>query len=333
VTDRDVFLPVAAQPSVATLVGYARTAERAGYDRAWLPETWGRDAVTTLTTIAERTDEIGVGTSITNVYSRSPALVGQTAATLQEVSQGRLRVGVGPSGPAVVEGWHGADFDRPLRRTREYVEIIKRVLSGDPVEYDGEIFTLSGLRLRCEPPDPVPPVDAAGMGPKAVELAGRFADGWHALMATREGLRERLDELHRGAELGDRDPDQLRVTLSVPAVALDNREHARRLAREHLAFYVGAMGTFYRESLARQGYEESATEIASQWANGEREAAMAAIDDELLDAFAVAGRPEECRERFDEWAAIEGVDAASVSFPRGADPEEIRSTLDVLAPE
>jgi len=330
---RDVFLPVAAQPSIDTLVEFAREAEDLGYERAWLPETWGRDAVTTLTAIAERTEAIGIGTSIANVYSRSPALIGQTAATLQEVSDGRLRVGLGPSGPAVVEGWHGVDYDRPLRRTRETIDVVRLVVSGDPVEYDGDIFTLSGLRLRCDPPDTVPGIDAAGMGPKSVELAGRFADGWHALMLTREGLRDRLEDLRRGAELGNRDPEELRVTLSLPCIALDDRERARELARNHLAFYVGAMGTFYREALERQGYEDEAIEIASEWANGNHDAAMAAITDELLDDLGIAGTPDECRERYADWESIEGVDAVSVSFPRGAEPAEISATMRALAPE
>ncbi|QLH75908.1 TIGR04024 family LLM class F420-dependent oxidoreductase [Halosimplex rubrum] len=330
---RDAFLPVAAQPSVDTLVAYAQEAEELGYDRAWIPETWGRDAVTTLTAIAERTDSIGIGTSIANVYSRSPALIGQTAATLQEVSEGRLRVGLGPSGPAVVEGWHGADYDRPLRRTRETIDIARLVLSGERVEYDGDIFQLSGLRLRCDPPDTLPGIDAAGMGPKSVELAGRFADGWHALMLTREGLRDRLADLKRGADLGDRSVSDLRVTLSLPCIALDDRERARQLARNHLAFYVGAMGTFYREALERQGYEDEAVEIASEWANGDHEASMAAVSDELLDDLGIAGTPAECRERYAEWEAIDGVDAVSVSVPRGADPDEISATMRALAPE
>jgi len=330
---RDVFLPVAAQPSVDTLVEFARFAEEQGYDRVWLPETWGRDAVTVLTTIAERTDEVGIGTSVANVYSRSPALLGQTAATLQEVSDGRFRLGVGPSGPALVAGWHGVDYDRPLRRTREYIDIVRQVLSGERLEYDGEVFQLSGFRLRCDPPADPPKVDAAGMGPKSVELAGRFADGWHALMLTQDGLRDRLDDLRRGAELGDRDPDDVRVTLSLPCLALDDRERARNSARNHLAFYLGAMGTFYREALARQGYEETAHEVASEWANRNHEAAMAAISDELLDDLGVLGTPAECRDRYAEWEAIDGVDAVSVSFPRDATAEEIESTIRALAPE
>ncbi|WP_435077193.1 TIGR04024 family LLM class F420-dependent oxidoreductase [Halococcus sp. AFM35] len=332
-TDRDVFLPVGAQPSIDALCEQAERAEELGYNRAWLPETWGRDAVTVLTSIAHRTDDIGIGTSILPIYSRSPVLLGQTAATLQEVSDGRFRLGLGPSGPIVIENWHGVEYGNPLRRTRETVEIVKAVLAGEEIEYDGEYFDLSGFRLRCEPPETPPEVDAAGMGPKSVELAGRFADGWHALMLTREGVRERLNDLRRGADLADRDPDDVRVTLSLTCAALENGERARESVRQHLAFYVGGMGTFYRDSLARSGHEATAEEIYDYWQAGEREAAMAAIDDELLDAIAVAGTPEHARERFGRFAAIDGVDTVSVSFPRDASREEIEATTAALAPE
>ena len=331
-THREIHLPVAAPDAVDAFAGMAERAEERGYERAWLPETWGRDAASTLALVAERTDEIELGTSIVNVYSRSPALLGQTAATLQEISNGRFRLGIGPSGPAVIEGWHGAEFDRPLRRTRECVEIVRAVLSGEPLEYDGDVFSLSGFRLRCEPPEPAPPIDVAGLGPKSVELAGRFADGWHATTFTPDGLRDRLDDLRRGADLGDRDPADLRVTLSLPACALEDGDRARRLAAQHLAFYVGGMGTYYRDSLARQGHEELANEIAAAWANGERDRAVDLVDETLLDDLAAAGTPTEARERLAAFEAIDGVDAVAVAAPRGASRAEIDETVDALAP-
>jgi coenzyme F420-dependent oxidoreductase len=330
---RDIYLPVAAQPSVDTLVEQAQRGEQLGYERAWLPESWGRDAVTTLTAIAERTEEIGIGSSILNVFSRSPALLGQTAATLQEVSDGRLRLGVGPSGPILIEGWHGPEFEKPLRRTREAIEIIKAVTGGELVQYDGEEFTLGGFRLRCDPPEPRPPVDAAGMGPKAVELAGRFGDGWHALMLTREGLRDRLADFERGSKLGDCDRSTQRVTLTVTSCALDDRERARDLVRGHVCFYIGGMGTFYRDAMARQGYEDEAYEIATQWANGNREKAKATLTDELLDEVTAAGTPAECRDRIERFENVDGIDAVNVSFPRGADEDEILQTAEALAPD
>ena len=331
-TARDLFLPVAAQPSIEDIVEMSTRAEREGYEFVWLPETWGRDAVTVLATVAERTDEIGIGTSIMNVYSRSPALIGQTAATLQEASDGRFRLGLGASGPILMEGWHGVEYGNPLRRTRETIDVVRQVLTGETVQYDGEYFQLAGFRLRQGPPEEAPPIDAGGMGPKSVELAGRFGDGWHALMFTPEGLADRVEDFDRGTEMGDSDREDQRLTVSVGCCALDDRERARYLAREHLAFYVGGMGTFYREAMAKQGYEETATTISQRWGSGDKEAAIDAIDDETLDAFAAAGHPEECRERLAAFEKIDGVDAVSVSFPRAAETEEIATTTERLAP-
>ncbi len=332
-TDRTLHLPVAAQPSVDSLVNLAVLGEEHGYERAWLPETWGRDAVTVLTSMAHETEEIGLGPSILNIYSRSPALLAQTATTLQEVADGRMRFGIGPSGPAVIEGWHGADFERPLRRTREYLEIMRTVMAGETLNYDGDVFSLAGFRLRCDPPEEPVPIDAAGMGPKSVELAGRFADGWHAIVFTPDGLRERLEDLERGIELGDRDPEDVRTTLSITACALEDGERARRLARQHLAFYVGAMGTYYRESLSRQGYEQEANEIAAAWASGDQERACSLISDDLLDDLGAVGTPEHAREQLRKFEEIDGLDAVAVSFPRGATTDELESTIDALAPD
>lgn len=331
-TDLDIHLPVAAQSGIDSLVSYTQQAERAGYEHVWIPETWGRDAVTSLALLAERTESVTLGASIFPVYSRSPTLLGQTAATLHEVSEGRFRLGIGPSGPAVIEGWHGETFDRPLRRTREYVEIIKQVLSGERVEYQGEIFELSGFRLRSEPPKNPPAIDVAGLGPKAVELAGRFGDGWHAVVFTPDGIRDRLGDLRRGADLGDRRPSEIRTTLSLTCCALFDRERARALARQHTAFYIGGMGTYYRDSLARQGYEAEANAIASAWADGEREAALERIPETLLDDLCAAGTPEEARRGIERFEAIEGLDAVAVSFPRGATEDEIEATIEALAP-
>ena len=332
-TDRDVHLPVAAQPTVDSIVDYTQRAEEGGYDCAWLPETWGRDAVTVLTAMAERTEAIDVGSSILNTYSRSPALLGQTAATLQEVSDGRFRLGLGPSGPVVIENWHGMEYGNPLKRTRETVEIVRQVLSGDTVDYDGDDFQLSGFRLRCEAPDPSPPVEVTGMGPKAVELAGRFADGWHGIMLTPEGTEERIEDIERGAELGDRDPGDVQVTAGVTCCALEDADRARELTRQHIAFYVGGMGTFYRDALERQGYDE-AVEIHDAWQAGDRERALELLDDSgILDDLCAAGDPETVREQLERYEAVDGIDAVAVSFPRGADEDEIRQTMDAVAPE
>jgi len=242
VTDRTVHLPVAAQESLDDVLDIGVRAEELGYDRAWFPETWGRDAATTLAALADRTEDIGIGTSIVNTYSRSPALVGQTAATLDE----HPTVGSASARAERARGHRGV-ARRILRAT---APAYTRVRRGRPAGALGRAGRLRrrpgpdpGFRLRQDAPEPAPEIDVTGMGPKAVELAGRFADGWHALMFTREGFAERLGDLRTGAELGDRDPEDVRTTFVLPCCALPDADAARNLARQHLAFYVGGMGT------------------------------------------------------------------------------------------
>lgn len=332
-TARDLFLPVAAQPSLEDVVDLAVRAEDLGYDRVWFPETWGREAATTLAIVAERTDTIGVGTSVLNVFSRSPALLGQLAATQQEASDGRFRMGLGPSAQALIEGWHARSFDDPLRRTRETIEVVRAVLTGEPVTYHGTHYRLAGFRLRSSPPDPTPPIDAAGLGPTAAELAGRFADGWHALSFTRDGIRERLEDFERGVDLGERDRDDLRVTVGVTSCALDDGERARALVAGHVAFYVGAMGTYYRENLARQGHRELATTVAQAWQNGERDRATRLVSESLLAELGAAGTADRAREGISAYEGIDGIDAVAVAIPRGTERDEIVRTMTALAPE
>jgi coenzyme F420-dependent oxidoreductase len=335
VTARDVFLSVGAQPSLSALVGQATLAENLGYDRVWMPESWGRDAVTVLSTIAGETDDVGIGSCILPVYSRSPALLGQTAATLQEASAGRFRMGVGPSGPIVIENWHGMEYGNPLRRTRETIEVTRQVLSGEEVEYDGEYVDVGGFRLRCDPPDPAPPIDAAALGPKATELAGRFADGWLPGAYTGDGFRQRVADYERGLDLGDRDREDTRVTLSLTcAVNDDDPERAREIVVQHTAFYIGGMGTFYRDALARRGRKDLANDIYDAWQDGDREHAMDRVREELYGELCFGGTASEVREAVDRCADdLENADAVSISFPRGADVGEIEATMDALAPE
>ena len=326
----EVHLPVAAQPDIQTTISFIEHAEALGYARVWSPETWGRDAVATLAAASTSLEHTDLGTSILNVYSRSPALRGQTAVTLAELAPGDFRLGIGPSGPGVVERWHGLGYDRPLRRTREATEIIRMATAGEVVDYDGDIFELEGFRLRCNPPDRPIPVDLAGLGPKAVELAGFIGDGWHALMVTQEGIAARLEDLTRGAERAGRDPDEIRVTLSVTCCAKEDAAKARRLVAEHIGFYLGSMGPFYARALAEQGRREVVETIVSAWRGGERDVAVETIETELLDDLAAAGTPQDVRESLEEFESVDGIDAIAVSFPRGASPEETSETLEAI---
>lgn len=313
-------------------VDQVQYAEELGYEYVSLGETTGLDGVTLLTTLAERTDRIGLGNDVFSPYSRSPAMLGQSALSLHKVSGGRNRLGLGTSSPALVENWHGMDFDRPLRRLREAIEIIRQVYSGERLDYEGEIFSARGLQYANEVPENPPPIDVAALGPKAVELAGRFADGWTPQFFTPEGIEQRLEDLRRGADLGDRDPDDVRVAMTFRAFASDDRERARKLGRQQISFMIGRYGPYYRQSVAEQGYEEMTEAIKEGWENDDPEAAAAAVDEEMLDGLVAAGSPDEVRETVDKFRDIEGVDALRIAFFAGMDREEQDRTLEVLAP-
>lgn len=309
-----------------------RYAEELGYEYASLGETTGIDGVTTLATLADRTEAIGLANDVFSPYARSPALLGQTALSLHAVSGGRNRLGLGVSSPALVERWHGMQFERPLRRLRETIEIIRQVYSGERLDYQGEIFEASGLQYAGQVPDDPPAIDVAALGPKAVELTGRFADGWTPQFFTPAGLEQRLEDLRRGASLGDRDTDDIRVALTFRACALDDRDRARRLGRNQVAFMIGRYGPYYRQSVADQGWADVTREIKLAYDDGDEEAALAAVPDDLLDGLVAAGHPDEVNEVIDRFRAIEGLDALRIAFFAGMTREEEDRTLEVLAP-
>jgi len=331
-TDYDLLLNVPDHPTLDSVAEQVQHAEALGFDRVSSGETTDWNLVTTLTILAERTDDIGLANDVFSPYSRSPALIGQTAAALAEASDGRFRLGLGTSSPALVEQWHGTAFDRPLRRLRETIEIIRQVLSGDRVDYEGELYQLGGLKLTADvPADPVP-IDVAALGPKTVELTGRFADGWVPQLFTPDGLRDRLDDLARGARLGDRDFDELRVAPILRCVAMADRERARDLARASVAFLIGAYGPYYRQSIIEQGYEDVATAIRDAWEAGERERMAAELPDDLLDKLAAAGTPAEVRDRIQAFATIDGVDAVRIGFVTRLPIDAQYETMDAVAP-
>jgi coenzyme F420-dependent oxidoreductase len=326
------FSPVETHDDVEDTLKQASLADKLGYERVWLPENWGRNSIALLTAIAERTNRIGVGTSIVNTFSRTPALLGQTAITMQELTPRKFRLGIGPSSPLLIERWHGVDYDRPLRRMREYVEIIKAVGTGEVVDYEGEYFDLSTFRYRNDPPMEPPAVDVTAMGPKSTELAGRFADGWHCLMHTPEGVAERAIDLERGAELGSRDPNQIRTMLLLNCCALEDGDRARSLVRDRITFYLGGMGTYYRDALARQGYKELANSIHEAWQNNDRDRASALVEENILDSLAAGGTPEQVRPTVEKFAAVDEIDTINITVPREATPNEVEKTIQALAP-
>jgi len=327
----DLVLGADDHDSLDSLAGMARRAEDRGFARVSAGETTGRDMVTTFAVVGERTGSIGISTDVLSPYARAPTTLAQTALTLDEATGGRFRLGVGTSSPAIAERWHGADFDRPLRRLRETIDVIREVYDGGDVDYDGEIYDVGGLSYDRPVPEDPPGIDVAALGPTATELAGRFGDGWVPQLFTPDGLRDRLGDLRRGADLGNRSAGDLRVAPLVRCCAHENREYARGLTRGTVAFLIGAYGPFYGNSVARQGHEGAVEGIREAWNEGDTAAMAERLPDDLLDRLAAAGTPEEVRERVERFQSIDGVDAVRIGFVQGTSEEDKVATLDAVA--
>ncbi len=297
-----------AQPGTSPLelVELAQEAERLGYHSAWAAEAWGTDAVTVLAWIAATTERIKVGSAIIQIPGRTPANTGMTAATLDLLSGGRFLLGLGTSGPQVVEGWHGEPWGKPLAKTREYVEIVRAVLRRDVVEHHGEHYDIpytgpgatglgKPLKLMARPLRAEVPIYLASMGPRSVRLAFEIADGWIPLFFQPERARDvfPMDDARDGFE----------IAPSVPVVLIDDVEAGRDALKQYYALYVGGMGArgtnFYNELFARYGYEREARTIQDLYLDGKQRDAAAAVPDEFVDAVALVGPKERIGERLE----------------------------------
>lgn len=330
---RDIVLPMGSFDDLKGAVDLAQFVEEQGYGYVTMGETTGRSVPLVLGLLAERTETIGLTEDVLSPYSRTPSTLGQTAVTLQELSGGRFRLRIGASSPALAEQWHGVEFDRPLRRVREAIEIVRQVQSGERLDYDGEFFSPSGLALECPPPETPAPVDVAALGPKSTEMVGRFADGWVPQLLPYDGLIDRLQDLERGAALGDRTVDDVRVAHMIRCCALEDGDRAREYARSQIAFMVAVYGPFYREAIATAGWSDVTETVRSRWLDGDREGATEAVTDDLLDELVAAGTPEEARAQLERFEAIDGVDAIQVGFFGAMDDDEVRRTVEAVAPE
>jgi F420-dependent oxidoreductase-like protein len=292
-----------------------REAESLGYHSVWAAESYSSDAATVLAWIAGQTESIRVGAAIFQMPGRSPAMTAMTAATLDQLSNGRLLLGLGPSGPQVSEGWHGQPFRQQLRRTREYVDIVRIALAGARVEYSGDFYELplasgrgGALKLGIRPVQRNIPIYLAAIGPKNTALAGEIADGWLATFSSPEHLPASLKHLDAGA--AKREGGGLPAGFDVATNALiaidDDIVHARDLVRPVLALYVGGMGprggNFYNQLVSRYGFEDAAREVQDLYLDGKKDAAAAALPDALIDQTTLAGPVGHIRERLAMYA-------------------------------
>lgn len=271
---------------------YVREAERLGAESVWAPEAWMYDALTPLGYLAAITERMRLAAGVVQLGARSPAMLAMSALALQAMSGGRFVLGIGTSGPQVMEGWHGVRFDRPVSRTRETIEIIRKVTAGERLSYDGEVHRLplpdgEGKALRS----PVAgdgvdvPIFVASMGPANLRLTGAMADGWIGTAFLPESAGAYLDEIRAGAESAGRSFDDIELTVAAGLEFTDDPEPAGRRHAAGYAFTIGAMGSastnFYNRAFVRQGFGEAIEEVQRRWQAGDRDGAGAAVPIEI----------------------------------------------------
>jgi F420-dependent oxidoreductase-like protein len=286
----------------------AREAERLGYDSAWVAEAYGSDAATVLAWLAAQTSSIHLGSAAFQIPARSPAMTAMTAATLDQLSGGRFRLGLGLSGPQVAEGWHGQRFARPLARARDYLSVVRMALERRRVSYQGETLELplpdgpgKALKLTISPVQPRLPIYLGAMGPRNLALAGELADGWLGFLYAPEHATGFREHLAAGAARAGRDLDGFDVAPNVQVHIADDLAAARDAMRPFLALYIGGMGSrernFYTEQAARYGFEQAARQVQDHYLAGDRPQAMAALPDELIDLVTLCGPAARVRDR------------------------------------
>ncbi|HZC26674.1 MAG TPA: LLM class flavin-dependent oxidoreductase [Actinopolymorphaceae bacterium] len=350
-------------PDLATNIELAQEAERLGYSVCWAPEAYGFDAATVLATVAARTSRIDIGSAVLQIPGRSPAMTAMTAATLDALSGGRFRLGLGVSGPQVSEGWHGVRFARPLARTREYVDVVRQVLRREPLAYDGEHHTLplpngpgKVLRLSVRPVRDRIPIYLAAMGPANLALAGEIADGWLGVFVAPDFVPESLGYVRTGRQRagdvaggeggegpggegqgGDNaDLAGFDVVACVPVVTGDDVEACAAPVRGYAALYLGGMGSrdqnFYNDLATRMGYPKEAARVQDLYLARQHRDAAAAVPVQFVDDTSLLGTADRIAARLGAYADA-GVTTVSV-LPFGATVEErlhsLRTTADAL---
>jgi 5,10-methylenetetrahydromethanopterin reductase len=306
---------------------FAQRAESLGYARLWVGELWGRDAFVALAAAASVVDDLDFGTSIVNVYGRSPATLAQAAATLDGVADGDLFLGVGTSTPKTIEDLHGSAFENPARRLHESVDLTRAFLHGDDrVQYDGELFEVADFpALGADVP-----VYTAALGPANRRATGRTADGWIPHNIPFDGLNTAFEGIADTAREAGRDPDDIAVAPWVPAAVSEDAEAAIDRMKAHLAYYVGS-GEGYRRSVATE-FPEAADRVAEAWRAGDRDAAREAVTPAMVDALGVAGTPEQAREQLAAIEALETIDETIVVVPSGTSEAMTQTTVEALSP-
>jgi F420-dependent oxidoreductase-like protein len=324
------------------LVDYAMAADRMGVDQAWSAEAWGMDTIVPLAYLAAKTENIKLGTGIMQISSRVPTMTAMTAQSLDTVSNGRFILGLGVSGPQVVEGLHGAAFAKPLSRLREYVEVLKIALAGEKVQYDGEHYLLprpggEGKPIRLsQPPRPELPIYLATLGPKSLEMTGELADGWLGTSFLPDHADIFLDHLKAGAAKAGRTLADIDIQTGGYFEVGEDVEKLINDRKPAMAFTLGAMGSaktnFYNQAYRRAGYEDVAQEVQSLWVSGKKEEAIRAVPDELVLKANLVGTEDMVRDQLKRYREV-GVNTLRLSTGGETWPERtaaLETAMDII---
>jgi len=315
-------------------------AERLGYSVVWAAEAYGNDAATVLTWLAAKTSTIDVGSAIFQIPARSPAMTAMTAATIDTLSEGRFRLGLGVSGPQVSEGWHGGKFDKPLGRTREYIDIIRMAFARERVIYDGEHYQLplpdgpgKPLKMIIHPVRDWMPIYLAAIGPKNLELAGEKCDGWLAIFYDPDFAADQHASVRAGMERAGRGDAAFDVAPTMPVMVGDDLDACAGPVRHYAALYIGGMGSrqqnFYNRLAGRMGYEAEAAAVQDLYLDRKYDEAAAAVPFEFIDRTSLLGPVDRIAERM-VTLAESGVTTLNISS-YGATQEERIATLRAAA--
>jgi len=278
----------------------AKLADEAGVEALFVAETWGHDAFTILALMARETKRIKLGTAIVNIYSRSAGALAQHFATLDQLSKGRMLIGLGTSGPNVIEHFHGVKFDKPFTRMREYIEIINTLMRNEKLEYKGKVHRLErGFTLRFDPVRPHIPIFVASITPKSVRQTAAIADGWLPIFFPRARWKEQLASFYGAVREAGRKPEDVVVRCPYTVSVTSDPARAAAARRANAAFYIARMGNFYYEHFVRMGFKEEADAVRKAWAEGGSGAGAAALPDMLVDQLGMAGDVSACCDALD----------------------------------
>lgn len=315
------------QSGMGAVSEFVQAAESMGVHCAWSAEAWGRDAATALAFLAAKTSRIKLGTGIMQISARVPSMTAMTALSLHSLSGGRFILGLGVSGPQVVEGLQGQDYRKPLTRLRETVDVIRMGFRGEKLRYDGETITLprpggEGKAIKLDWPPTEIPIYLATLGPRSLEYTGEAADGWLGTSFSPDHPEAHLKYIRQGAEKAGRSLSDIHLNAACSVGIGEDVEKLIDERRPGIAFQMGAMGSaktnFYNEAFQRSGFEDEAKEIQRLWIEGKRDEAARVVPAEMITEFGAVGTPEMVRKRFETYARA-GVSGITVRFDNNLD--------------